>query len=276
MPTLLHVLLSPAEWQDPARAPGPGTVAVVFDVLRATSTAVTALAHGAAALIPVASLEEAVAWRQRRPDCLLAGERGGMRPSPDLTGGIAFDLGNSPREFLPDRVRGRLIVFTTTNGSRALRACQAADAIVAGAFLNLGPTLETLRTLEPPRVTLVCAGTGPDPALEDLLAAGALVDRWRTVDPEVQVTDAAAFVWHAWRSAAPDLIRALADSTNAQRLLAHPDLRDDVAWCLQQDRFNLAVWLAGPDGGLQAGDPAAAAKALRSRQAGLPPAASLC
>jgi len=276
MPTLLHVLLSPAEWQDPARAPGPGTTAVVFDVLRATSTAVTALAHGAAALIPVATLEEAVAWRQRRPDCLLAGERGGVRPSPHLTGGVPFDLGNSPREFLPDRVRGRLIVFTTTNGSRALRACQAADAVLTGAFLNLGATLETLRFLRPPHVVLVCAGTGEEFALEDLLAAGALVERWCTADPDVHLTDAAAAARHLWRGAGTNPADAMRDSANARRLTAHPDLRDDVTWCLQPDRFNLAVWLAGPDGGLRAGAPAAAAEALRSRQAGLPPGASLC
>src|SRR2546422_11748827 len=95
----LEVLFAPAEFAALHQRDLSETACVVFDVLRATSTMVTALANGAAAIIPVAGIPEALAIRQRQPEVLLAGERDGLRIQADLTGSIAFDLGNSPREF---------------------------------------------------------------------------------------------------------------------------------------------------------------------------------
>src|SRR5271154_3232677 len=97
----IETILSPAELPALARRDLRGTACVVFDVLRATSTFVTALHHGAQAVIPVGEIAEAVAFRQRQPDVLLAGERDGVRIRADQSGGIDFDLGNSPREFRP-------------------------------------------------------------------------------------------------------------------------------------------------------------------------------
>ena len=114
----VEVLFTPAEFRVLPDCDLSGTTCVVFDVLRATSTIVTALAAGAAGVLPVEEISEALAWR-RRPDVLLAGERGGQRISAALTGGVEFDLGNSPREFTPERVAGKLIVSTTTNVTRA-------------------------------------------------------------------------------------------------------------------------------------------------------------
>src|SRR5262249_17947241 len=122
-----------------------GTVCVVFDVLRATSSMVTALANGAAAIFPVAEISEALALRRDRPDLLLAGEREGVRISRDLSDGVPFDFGNSPREFTRDKVQGRTIAMTTTNGTRALRACARASKVFIGSFLNLAATTEVLR-----------------------------------------------------------------------------------------------------------------------------------
>jgi len=257
----LDVRLGPAEWEGLSSHALADTVCVVFDILRATSTVVTALAHGARALVPVSTLQEAVSlWRQQ-PDRLLAGERGGLRPTPELTGGVPFHLGNSPREFTPERVRDRVVLFTTTNGSRALRACQGARAVLAGAFLNLTATFEVVRQLKSDRIVLVCAGTGTEPALEDILAAGAFVEQWRASGPTPALTDAAAVAWRAWREAAADLMAALADSANAQRLLQQPELQEDVPWCLQRDRFSLAAWLLPEQKTLLGGSPAEAVAA---------------
>ena len=85
-----------------------------------------------------------------------------------------FDFGNSPREFRPEKVRGKTIVSTTTNGTRALRACAGAKTILAASFLNLAATAKYLNESAPEEVLLVCAGTGECLALEDVLAAGAL------------------------------------------------------------------------------------------------------
>ena len=113
---------------------------VVFDVLRATSTFVTALHNGAKAIVPVSEISEALAFRRKQPDVLLGGERDGVRIRAAQTGGIDFDLGNSPREYTPEKVRGRTIVSTTTNGTRALRACAGAKTVLAASFLNLTAT----------------------------------------------------------------------------------------------------------------------------------------
>src|SRR5581483_8625152 len=114
MPATLEVLFAPAEFAALADRDLDRTVCVVFDIFRATSTIVTALANGASAIIPVAEIPDALALRHQQPDVLLAGERDGLRIRADLTGGLDFDLGNSPREFTPERVQGKTIVLSTT------------------------------------------------------------------------------------------------------------------------------------------------------------------
>ena len=108
------------------------------------------------------------------PKALLAGERDGVRIRAAQSGGGDFDLGNSPREFTPERVAGRGIIMTTTNGTRALQACLGARRILAGAFLNLGALARWINSQPPPSLLLVGAGTFEQAAYEDTLAAGAL------------------------------------------------------------------------------------------------------
>ena len=97
---------------------------------------------------------------------MLGGERDGVRIRAAQTGGTDFDLGNSPREFTPEKVRGKTIVSTTTNGTRALRACAGAKTVLAGSFLNLGATAEFIKKLQPAEVLLVCAGTRENRAMK--------------------------------------------------------------------------------------------------------------
>src|SRR5277367_1971840 len=106
MATTLEVLFAPAEFAALSGRNLSDTVCVVFDVLRATSTMITALGNGAAAIIPVAEIPEALAIRQHDTKVLLAGERNGVRIEASIAGGIPFDLGNSPREFTAAAVRG--------------------------------------------------------------------------------------------------------------------------------------------------------------------------
>src|SRR5262245_18652880 len=100
----LEALFSPADFADLKRRDLGGTTCVVFDVFRATSVIVTALANGATAVVPVAEIPEALAVRQKEPQVLLAGERNGIRIPAGLSGGTEFDLGNSPREFTREKV----------------------------------------------------------------------------------------------------------------------------------------------------------------------------
>src|SRR5438309_2762909 len=173
----LEVLLIPVEFATLRNRDLGQTVCVVLDVLRATTSMVIALSNGAEAIIPVEEISEALAIRQQRPEVLLAGEREGVRIRPELTGGIEFDLGNSPREYTAAKVQGKTIVMTTTNGTRALRACAGASAVLVGSFLNLRATYIWLQQQRPPNLILVCSGTFDEPALEDTLAVGAVCER---------------------------------------------------------------------------------------------------
>lgn len=149
-----------------------GGIAVVIDVLRASTTIATALAHGAAAVRPVAGIEEARGLAAvLGAGTLLGGERGGVR----IPG---FDLGNSPLEYTPDRVAGKTIVITTTNGTAALHACREAREILVGALVNRTAVADEVRRLagDSVPVHLVCAGTGGEITAEDVLAAGAILD----------------------------------------------------------------------------------------------------
>jgi 2-phosphosulfolactate phosphatase len=266
----LEVILSPKELPALAKRDLRHAVCVVFDVLRATSTFVTALHHGAKAIVPVSEIAEALALRRQQPDILLGGERDGVKIRAGQTGGIDFDLGNSPREYTPEKVRGKTIVSTTTNGTRALRACAGAKTVLAASFLNLAATAKFVREQQSTEVLLVCAGTRENIATEDVLAAGELSElllntlsldpgapasRRRVENepkehagetpalPGVSANDSVATALDAWRQAEPNLLVVVSEAENARRLLATPELRDDVAFCLQHNLFPLVARL---------------------------------
>lgn len=145
-----------------------GGTAVVIDVLRASSTIVTALQNGAIAVSPCGSPEEAESIREQfgADQVLLGGERGGVRIE-------GFDLGNSPAEYTREVIAGRLLAFTTTNGTRALLRSLSSRNILIGCFLNLSAIVQRLRG-ETGDLHLVCAGTDGVVTGEDVLFAGAV------------------------------------------------------------------------------------------------------
>ena len=243
MPQNFDVLFTPADFATLRQRDLSGSVCVVFDILRATTTMMTALAQGADAIIPVAEISEALALRQQRPDLLLAGERDGLRIRANLSGGVDFDLGNSPREFTPEKVRGKIIAMTTTNGTRALRACAGAKPVLIGSFLNLGALSGWLQREQPADLRIVCSGTHEEAAYEDTLAAGALCERIGSNEPAGQGSDAVAMARQVYRAAQGDLLAAMQHSRNARRLRAIPELCADVPDCLQCDTLEFIATL---------------------------------
>lgn len=239
---IVETLFTPAEHGALAARDLRRTACVVFDVLRATSTMVTALARGARALIPALDIAEALRWKLADPAILLAGEREGLRIGPELTGGLAFDLGNSPREFTRTRIAGKTIAITTTNGTRALRACHAARTVYAASFLNLSATANHLKEQPPERLLLVCSGTAEEFSYEDTLGAGALLaclpEAWR--EAESDSSRAARDLYLARRG---DLRQAFEGSRNGRRLAAIPALAPDLEFCLRIDSRPLAAGL---------------------------------
>lgn len=237
----LEVILSPAEFAMLSQRDLSQAVCVVFDILRATTSMITALANGAEAIIPVVEIAEAVALKQKNSNLLLAGERDGLRICAELTGGIDFDLGNSPREFTAEKVSGRTIVMTTTNGTRALRACSEARMVLVSSFLNLRATTNWIIERKPQHLILVCSGTGEEPALEDMLAAGALCEKVWSNYAGGRVSDAAEMARRIYPLMQGDLLEAMKGAKNGRRLLANPDLRDDVRLCVQRETVPFAV-----------------------------------
>lgn len=169
-----------------------GSVAVVIDVLRATTTMIHALAAGCRAVWPVEEVEEArrIADGMRAGRVLLGGERDGV-PLP------GFDLGNSPREYTCARCKGTTLVLTTTNGTRALLRATAARTLIAG-FVNYSAVCEQLGEEQRP-IDIVCAGYRGEVALEDTLLAGALVEYLCEVAP-VCLNDAARLAWDCFEN----------------------------------------------------------------------------
>jgi len=216
---------------------------VVFDVFRATSSMVTALANGAEAIIPVGEIPEALAIKQESPAVLLAGERDGVRISAALAGGTNFDLGNSPREFTKEKVAGKTIVMTTTNGTRALRSCAHAKTVLIGSFLNLQATTDFILRASPKNLLLICSGTYEQTAYEDVLGAGALCELLSEALGKAQVSDSTKMAAELYSVAKKDLLAAASSSRNGTRLSSLPELRDDVPFCVQRDIFNFAARL---------------------------------
>ena len=220
MGSKLTILHSPEQWRAiPAEQLKP-SVAVVSDVIRATSTIAMALAQGAAGVLPVAALEDAFALKAKNPEAILAGERGGV----PLEG---FDMGNSPEDFLRKRVNNRLVILTTTNGTQALTACHGARAVVTASLLNLEAVAARLLELGPPWL-VVCAGCNGHFGVDDAITAGALAEA---------LGQDHAFI-HLYRSVKKDLTEAFLGS-EAGRELIKVGMKKDVPFCAQVSRLTV-------------------------------------
>ncbi len=208
----------------------PAGVAVVIDVLRATSTIVTALSNGAESVIPVRETDEAIATMKRigRDRVLLCGERASRAI-------VGFDLDNSPASYTADAVRGKTLAFTTTNGTRALIDAARDGAIVyCGALLNRQAIVRALQIGEPNDALLVCAGNEDALSFEDLLAAGAIVAQLYHADRTLQRSDAARAAMTVYEANAKHLTTALAFGTHA-RTLRDAGFAADVVACARLD-----------------------------------------
>lgn len=215
-------------------APGDaaGRTVVVVDILRFTTTACAALAAGARAVVPAASTEEAMQLaRTLGPeDVLLGGERGGRKIE-------GFALGNSPLEMTPERVGGKLLVMTTTNGTRALFAVQAADRVYLGSAANFSVLGQRLRRHLADRgeLLILCSGREGYFALDDAYCAGRLAEaalggrrKWRGLnDAAIAALDLVRRYGGRWE-------RPLTSSASGQALKQIGHL-DDVVHCAVPD-----------------------------------------
>jgi 2-phosphosulfolactate phosphatase len=239
----LDVYLLPALVEPEALA---GKTVVVIDVLRATTTIIHALAAGATRVVPCLEIEEArnkaseigtSASARSDRSVVLGGERGGL----PIKG---FDLGNSPAEYTRERVAGKIVVFTTTNGTRAMQRCSQANRVLIGAFVNFSAVCRELAGEQD--IAMICAGTDGHVTREDTLLAGAIVDDLARSGNR-QPNDQALLAVDAWHAA----VRLMTDrplglmlrDSRGGRNLIELGQENDIDLASQMDKFDLVAEL---------------------------------
>jgi 2-phosphosulfolactate phosphatase len=208
----------------------PANVAVVVDVLRATSTATQALASGYRSVLCVADLEQALTLRA--PGRVLAGERRCVMPA-------GFQMGNSPLE--ATRVQGEQLVLTTTNGAPTiLAAARSADVVLIGCLLNLVALVRALDATDD--IQVVCSGTDGAAALEDAYVAGRICERLD--GPRTDAARIAEAVARGYACA----IDALSASEDARALEA-AGMADDIRFCARESVVDVVPRVIHVEGG---------------------------
>jgi 2-phosphosulfolactate phosphatase len=208
-------------------------IVVVIDVLRATSVIVHAMSQGALEIIPLATIEEAFQMAKLFPRGFVI--MGGERESKSIPG---FDLGNSPKEYVADRVKGKKLILTTTNGTRAFHVVSSGREILAGSFFNIGAVAQ--RCLESNRNLLIFpSGDEGNYSLEDTLCGGMLIDLIiQKEKKKISLTDASYSAQILYQRFKDNLVEAFQLSHHGKELI-HRGFEDDLAYCAQIDMTDI-------------------------------------
>jgi 2-phosphosulfolactate phosphatase len=202
-----------------------GKTVIVLDILRATTSICTAMAHGAKEIIPVRKLEEALA--HKGSNVIIAGEDNGLKPD-------SFDLGNSPSEYRNNRVKDKTIVFRTRNGTQAIVLSSPADHLLIGAFVNSKACAQKAASFHKD-IVIFCSGTRGDFSLEDSAAAGYLA-LILSSEYDVKLDDAGLLLANTFQHIQQNSFSLLKQSRSSRRL-KDIDKWDDVSDCLQIDAY---------------------------------------
>ena len=211
-----------------------GSAVVVIDVFRASTTIAAALAGGAKFVLPVADVEQAMRMSEPydRTEVLLGGERECQRIE-------GFQLGNSPREYTREVVEAKIVIFATTNGTRALVAARDEAEVIVGSFVNFSAVADAVSGHD--AVTILCAGNNGRLSLEDFICAGGLVNRLAKGEPRLD--DAALAARAAYKNLKNDVGRALTTTQHALRL-ADLGFRADLDFALKVDSLPIVPRLS--------------------------------
>lgn len=215
-----------------------GRIAVVIDVLRASTSICTAIQNGCREIVPVGAPGDAAAMRANldRAKVLLCGERDGHKVE-------GFDLGNSPSEYAVDVVNDKVLIFASTNGSRAILKCAPAIQTMICGFVNLSLVAETILTAQKD-VAIVCAGRQGNFSLEDTFCGGALIDKLAS-SGGFQVDNDAAQVAHMWYKNQTDSIEAVVSRADHARYLREIGYGADIITACAVDSVRVVPILAG-------------------------------
>ena len=220
----LETCFSPALFQPDQHL---NSVVVIIDILRASSAICTAFANGAASILPVTDANEAREYKAR--GYLVAAERDGFI--------LDFaDFGNSPFNFTRERVEGKTIVYSTTNGTGIINQASSASVIAIGSFLNLSALAEWILRQEKDAL-LFCAGWKNRFNLEDTVCAGAIATRLMAVGGFTTSCDSTIAAMDLWSLAAPNLTDYI-DKAAQRTRLRDKKLDDCIEFCLTIDFTN--------------------------------------
>ena len=199
----------------------PEAIVVVVDIFRATTTMAAAFSNGVRSIRPVATVEEAQAYKEK--GWLVGAERNVRRCD-------FADFGNSPFDYTPEKVAGKEIVFTTTNGTKAITIAQSAYRVVTGAFINLQAVADYC-VGHKRNVVVLCSGWQDKVNIEDTLFGGALVDLLVNTGLYEKGSDSAVIAQDMWTTNKEDLLHYLAPTDHVARLKAN-HLDDSIPYCL--------------------------------------------
>ncbi|MEY2828466.1 MAG: hypothetical protein RIQ33_324 [Bacteroidota bacterium] len=208
-------------------------IAVVIDVLRATSTICTALHFGASKIIPVASIDECKAY-SIHPDYLLAAERDAKLPD-------GFEYGNSPQQYKTPAIKNKTIVLTTTNGTKMLHLCLAADQIVIGSFGNMDALANYLLG-QNKSVIMACSAWKDKVNMEDSIMAGGIVHRLKN-DFDL-ACDSAKIMEQQYAISKNNIYEAHRIANHFGRLL-NLGAADDLKFCFTENNTPIVPVLQG-------------------------------
>jgi 2-phosphosulfolactate phosphatase len=201
-----------------------GSIVVIIDILRASSAICTAFANGVESIIPVETVDEAREWKNR--GYLVAAERDGYV--------LEFaDFGNSPFNFTRERVEGKTIVYSTTNGTGIIKMSSTAGRIVIGSFLNITALTEWIISQDK-EVVLFCAGWKNRFNLEDTICAGAIAARLMSTSLYSTISDSTNAALDLWLIAKDDL-QGYIEKVAQRGRLRDKGLDDCIGFCLTAD-----------------------------------------
>jgi 2-phosphosulfolactate phosphatase len=210
------------------------SIVVVIDVLRATSSMCIAFEYGANQIVPVKTVEESLAYKQK--GFLIGAERHG-----EMVDG--FDIGNSPFSYMLPKIKGANIALTTTNGTQAINVASIAHKVVIGSFLNLSALCDYLIN-ENRDVVCLCSGWKNSFNLEDTLLAGAIAKKLEnnfTLSDHRDSTIAAKLLCEN----AQDNFYVFLNNSSHRKRLADLHIDEDVKFCLEADKTKCVPYLSG-------------------------------
>jgi 2-phosphosulfolactate phosphatase len=200
------------------------SIVVIIDILRASSAICTAFANGAVSILPVADAGEARAYKSK--GYLVAAERDGFV--------LDFaDFGNSPFNFTKEKVEGKTIIYSTTNGTSIINQASSAHMIVVGSFLNMGALTNWIIKQERD-ILLFCAGWKNRFNLEDTICAGAIAARLMETGLFTTICDSTLAAMDLWSLASVDLPGYIEKAAQRSRL-RDKNLDDCIGFCLTID-----------------------------------------